>query len=110
MKVEIDGDEFDIFNYISLCTLDIICESAMGVTMKAQTEGNAYVESAKRTFEIFYTRMFKVWLHPDIIFNNTQLGKDQRECIQYLHGLTNDVSIQSKWAVIQKLTKYLNPF
>lgn len=25
MRVEVDGDEFDIFNYVSLCTLDIIC-------------------------------------------------------------------------------------
>ncbi|XP_011315522.1 cytochrome P450 4C1 [Fopius arisanus] len=97
MKVEIDGDEFDVFNYISLCTLDIICETAMGVTMKAQTEGDpTYVESAKKIFEIFYTRMFKVWLHPDIIFNNTQLGKDQRKCIEYLHGLTNDVIKKKK--------------
>ncbi|XP_015126718.1 cytochrome P450 4C1 [Diachasma alloeum] len=97
MKVEIDGDEFDVFNYISLCTLDIICETAMGVAMKAQTEGDpTYVESAKRTFEILYTRMFKVWLHPDVIFNNTRLGKDQRECIEYLHGLTNDVIKKKK--------------
>lgn len=25
MEIEIDGAEFDIFHYVSLCTLDIIC-------------------------------------------------------------------------------------
>nr|ARN17935.1 cytochrome P450-12 [Cephus cinctus] len=96
MEVEVDGEEFDIFNYISLCTLDIICETAMGVAVKAQTERNSrYVESAKRAFEVIFTRMFKIWLHPDIIFNHTQLGADQRTCVEYLHSLTNDV-IQKK--------------
>ena len=51
------------------------------------------VTSLRRLFEIVYSRMFKIWLHPDIIFKNTQLGRDQRECIKYVHGLTDDVSI-----------------
>ncbi|OXU24905.1 hypothetical protein TSAR_006903 [Trichomalopsis sarcophagae] len=95
MEVELNGGEFDIFHYVSLCTLDIICETAMGVRSRAQTQRNSpYVESAKRLFEIVYSRMFKIWLHPDIIFNNTRLGKDQRECIKYVHSLTDDVSAQ----------------
>ncbi|KAJ8672685.1 hypothetical protein QAD02_003945 [Eretmocerus hayati] len=101
MEIELGGDEFDIFHYVSLCTLDIICETAMGVPSKAQTQRNSpYVESAKRLFEILYSRMFKIWLHPDIIFYHTKLGKDQKECLKYMHGLTNDVIQRKRQALL----------
>ncbi|XP_058806266.1 cytochrome P450 4C1-like [Phymastichus coffea] len=100
MEVEVNGGEFDIFHYVSLCTLDIICETAMGVSSNAQTQRNsAYVQAAKQLFEIIYSRMFKIWLHPDFIFNNTKLGKNMHECIKYVHGLTDDVIKRKKLAL-----------
>ncbi|XP_012281037.1 cytochrome P450 4C1 [Orussus abietinus] len=100
MEVEVDGKEFGIFKYVSLCTLDIICETAMGISMKAQTDNDCvYVDSATRMFELILTRMFKIWLHPDIIFKFTRLAKEQRQCIKYLHNVTNNV-IQKKKAAL----------
>lgn len=64
----------------------------MGVSVRAQTDGDpSYVESAKKMFEIVFSRMFKVWLHPDIIFYCTNLARQQQQCLKYLHGVTNDV-------------------
>lgn len=92
MEIELDGAEFDVFHYVSLCTLDIICETAMGVSVRAQTECNCrYVDAAKSVFNSIYIRMFQVWLHPNFIFHRTQLGKTQREGIKYLHSLTTEV-------------------
>ncbi|KAF7993854.1 hypothetical protein HCN44_011123 [Aphidius gifuensis] len=109
MKIEINGDEFDVFNYVSLCTLDIICETAMGVSVHAQTDGDpSYVESAKKMFEIVFSRMFKVWLHPDIIFYCTNLAKQQQQCLKYLHGVTNDVIKKKKAELLLLKNKKLN--
>ncbi|XP_048506607.1 cytochrome P450 4C1-like isoform X2 [Athalia rosae] len=102
MEIELDGAEFDVFHYVSLCTLDIICETAMGVSVKAQTESNVhYVEAVKRITGGIYRRMFQVWLHPDFIFNRTQLGKSQKECIKYLHELTSEVIRKKKMRLIK---------
>ncbi|XP_037959427.1 cytochrome P450 4d1-like [Teleopsis dalmanni] len=39
---------FDIYNWINLCTLDTICESAMGVSINAQTNADSeYVRAVK---------------------------------------------------------------
>ncbi|XP_046734901.1 cytochrome P450 4C1-like [Diprion similis] len=99
MEVELDGDEFDVFDYVSLCTLDIICETAMGVSVRAQTEsGCRYVEAVKSVSKGIFRRIFHVWLHPDFIFERTQLGKTQKECVKYLHSLTNEVIKKKKEA------------
>lgn len=41
-----DGKVFDIHPYITLMTLDVICETAMGTKVNAQTNSeNAYVKA-----------------------------------------------------------------
>lgn len=44
-----------------------------------------------RLFEAIFSRMFKVWLHPDIIFYRTKLGKEMMGSVEYVHSLTDDV-------------------
>ncbi|XP_014204067.1 cytochrome P450 4C1-like [Copidosoma floridanum] len=97
MEAELNGGEFEVFNYVTLCTLDIICETAMGVSSKAQLQKSSpYVKSANRLFEIIYSRIFNIWLHPDFIFKRTRLWQEQRNCIKHVHGLTNDVIRKKK--------------
>ncbi|KAK0084156.1 hypothetical protein PV326_006394 [Microctonus aethiopoides] len=92
MEAELEEDEFDVFDYVSRCTLDIVCETAMGVSSRVQTRKNSpYLDAVKTITEILYMRMFKVWLHPDIIFYCTSLATAQKNCLKYLHGNTDNV-------------------
>ncbi|XP_043285788.1 uncharacterized protein [Venturia canescens] len=96
MSKELGGGDFNVFAYVTLCTLDIICETAMGVTAYAQVEkDNVYVHSASRAFEIIWKRVCNIWLHSELIFSLTKLHRDQKQCIKNLHGVTHDV-IQRK--------------
>nr|CAD7256509.1 unnamed protein product [Timema shepardi] len=48
LRKEVGGLEFDIHSYVTLCTLDIICETAMGISINAQDGGSAdFVEATK---------------------------------------------------------------
>ncbi|XP_044576131.1 cytochrome P450 4C1-like [Cotesia glomerata] len=105
MEPEIDKDEFDIFNYISLCTIDIVCETVMGVPSNEQIKKNsAYPAAFEKIMKILYQRMIELWLHPNVIFNATKLAKDQKECIKSLHKHTNDI-IEKK---LEQYSKQMN--
>ncbi|XP_057323256.1 cytochrome P450 4C1-like [Microplitis mediator] len=110
MEVELNKDEFDIFTYISLCTLDIICETAMGVTSNTQTtKDTSYLEALQKVKEIVYRRMFTIWLYPDIIFNLTKFSRDQDKYIKYLHKQTNDVIKQKRQQYSKEINYENNP-
>ncbi|CAB3396826.1 unnamed protein product [Caenorhabditis bovis] len=67
LEKQADGDYFDAFPYFKKCTLDIICETAMGIQVNAQYgQNNEYVEAVKRISEIFWihARFPWYWLKP----------------------------------------------
>ena len=38
-----------------------------------------------------FIRAFKPWLHPDLLFDLSPLGKLQKKCLKVLHGMTKSV-------------------
>lgn len=86
------GVPFDIYTYLTKVTLDIICEAAMGVSVRAQEQGrNEYVDSVYNASQLIMRRIVRPWLHPSFIYNRTEEGKQFDFCLKILHGYTNDV-------------------
>lgn len=49
LKVKLGKDEFDVYNFIGKCTLDMICNTAMGLECDFQNaDGDLYLESAEK--------------------------------------------------------------
>ncbi|XP_061191272.1 cytochrome P450 4V2-like isoform X2 [Saccostrea echinata] len=87
-----DGREFNIFNYITLCALDIICETAMGRTVDAQSNSESdYVKSVYKMTELVLQRQRTPWYWPDFLYNTIGYGKEHDRCLQILHGFTKKV-------------------
>lgn len=54
MQKAIDGSPFDVYPVIGHSALDIICDTAMGVSIEAQkNENSEYVTAVKRYFYAF---------------------------------------------------------
>ena len=86
------GPAFDIFPVITHCALDIICETAMGRTVNVQQGSNtSYVKAIYRMSELIQWRQLRPWLHPDFTWNLTKEGKEQKQCLEILHGFTDKV-------------------
>lgn len=95
-----DGKAFDVYPLISLCTLDVICETAMGTAVNAQlVDDGEYVRNVLRSLQLLSERFMRPWLTVDWIFNLTQLGKEQAATLKYLHGNVQQV-------VSDKMTKF----
>ncbi|XP_049539564.1 cytochrome P450 4c3-like [Anopheles darlingi] len=87
LAAELDlGAGFDCVRYVTLCSLDIICETAMGCPVYAQQHPDSeYVKAHEKIGEIMLNRLQKFWLHPDCIFQRTAQHREQQRCIEILH-------------------------
>ncbi|XP_028414063.1 cytochrome P450 4V2-like [Dendronephthya gigantea] len=92
LQAKADKGEFDIAPYITLCVLDIICETSMGIDIKAQYGSNPeYTKAVFSTCELIQERQKSPWLWPDFIYNITSSGRSHQKALNVLHGFTNQV-------------------
>ncbi|XP_033338889.2 cytochrome P450 4g15 isoform X1 [Megalopta genalis] len=96
-KMRQEGNkEFDCHNYMSELTVEILLETAMGVSKSTQDKsGFEYAMAVMKMCDILHLRHTKIWLRPDWLFNLTKYGKDQIKLLEVIHGLTKKV-IQRK--------------
>ncbi|KAG8177132.1 hypothetical protein JTE90_012015 [Oedothorax gibbosus] len=93
---ETDKEFTDIVLPITLCSLDIICETTLGVSIRAQdNKDSQYVKSVASAGEIVMERSINLFLWPDFIFYNTNMGREFKKHLKILHGFTRMV-IQEK--------------
>lgn len=80
----------DARELITNCTLDVICETAMGVHPDAQRSGdnNPYVAAVKRSNELILRRMTAPLLWPDWLYHLTPPGQELKRCLRILHHYT----------------------
>ncbi|XP_057659026.1 cytochrome P450 4g15 [Diorhabda carinulata] len=101
LKKEI-GKEFDCHDYMSEATVEILLETAMGVSKKTQDQsGYDYALAVMKMCDILHIRQAKIWLRPDIIFNFTKYAEKQKGLINTIHSLTRKV-IQKKRSDFEK--------
>ncbi|XP_046382677.1 cytochrome P450 4C1-like isoform X2 [Ischnura elegans] len=86
---------FDIAPFIWQCSLDIICETAMGTNMdiqkKVSEEDAAYLKSISFVAESTLHRFLKPWLHSKIIFDLSSRGREFNKSVKIMHTFSNKV-------------------
>ena len=91
------GEVFDMFPLVTHCALDIICETAMGKSIHAQTNSDTdYVRALYSASDIIFQRQRSPWLWNDRIFAITPAGFRMRRNLRTLHGVTNKVITERK--------------
>ncbi|KAJ3656953.1 hypothetical protein Zmor_015996 [Zophobas morio] len=96
----------DVHRLVTLCTLDIICETAMGTKLNVQSgENSRYVESVHQMCRIVIERALSFIR----FFNCTfWLSKDyyiQKSALKILHGFTLSVIDSKRNKTVHKETK-----
>ncbi|GAU98809.1 hypothetical protein RvY_09902 [Ramazzottius varieornatus] len=105
-KLADSGQSFDISPYIFRCTLDIICETAMGRTIHAQTRADSsYVQAVYRSTEMIFDRMVKPHWRYDFIYNTIGPGKLLETTLKRLHDFTDSVILERQAALSKNLTE-----
>ncbi|OQV19129.1 Cytochrome P450 4V2 [Hypsibius exemplaris] len=88
------GEAFDISPFISRCTLDIICETAMGKKIHAQTRSDStYVAAVYRASALVYHRVINPFLRPDSMYSIFG-PRDWTSTLKTLHSFTDSVILE----------------
>ncbi|XP_076453663.1 cytochrome P450 4V2-like [Babylonia areolata] len=79
---------FNVFQDIALCALDIICETAMGQHVSAQTKDSEYVRAVYRMCGLLEHRMRAPWYWNKAMYDLFGPGKEHDRCLKTLHEFT----------------------
>ncbi|XP_050429934.1 cytochrome P450 4V2-like [Adelges cooleyi] len=92
----------NIKDYIVLCSLDVACQTIMGVDMQSQ-EGKSqnYVSATKKASKAMIDRIFTFWLWNDLIFKISKSGRVFYKSLKVLHSYTEKI-IQEKRIILNK--------
>nr|AUB85739.1 CYP4V29 [Penaeus japonicus] len=91
LRRKADGRPFDVFHYITLCALDIICETAMGRRVDAQNDSESeFAKAVHDLSSLIQFRQFRPWLHPDFVFRLTSHGRKHDHCVKVIHDLARE--------------------
>eukprot|EP00794_Sanderia_malayensis_P012110 gene12110-13361_t len=84
--------KFNICPYVTNCALDIICETAMGVSCGAQVDSDTeYTQAVLNISGLIQQRQIRAYLWPDFIYNLTQNGRKHAKLVKILHNFTLEV-------------------
>ncbi|XP_065220166.1 cytochrome P450 4C1-like [Planococcus citri] len=91
------GSPVDVDSYVSLCTLDVICETAMGTRIGFQMgEASDYVAAIKKAGEIVLRKSLTFWMINDFFFYMSPVGREYRRTVKLLHDFTEKVIKERK--------------
>ncbi|XP_014486916.1 PREDICTED: uncharacterized protein LOC106750830 [Dinoponera quadriceps] len=102
---EKQGQQFDCHDYLSAVTVDILTETAMGVSKKKrQNTSYEYAMAVMKLSDIVHRRHYDISLRVDQFFQFSKLAKIQEKLLNTVHSLTENV-IQVKWKDIEEKQK-----
>ncbi|CAJ0590252.1 unnamed protein product [Cylicocyclus nassatus] len=87
----------DVLPLIKLCSLDVICESAMGVNIRAQIGHNKeYVESVRELCQLLWDRERLPWLWPELFWILSGRAARCERALGIVKGFTRAVITKRK--------------
>ncbi|NXW65318.1 CP4V2 protein, partial [Eurystomus gularis] len=92
LEKHVDKEPFDVFLDITLCALDIICETAMGKNVCAQeNKDSEYVRAVYRMSDLIHERQKSPWFWPDSVYMLFKEGREHKRNLKILHNFTDTV-------------------
>uniref|UniRef100_A0A7I5E703 Cytochrome P450 domain containing protein n=1 Tax=Haemonchus contortus TaxID=6289 RepID=A0A7I5E703_HAECO len=92
-----EGKPVELMSYITLCALDIICETSMGKSLNAQLDKESeYVKAVHTVNDLVQKRTKSPLYWNDYFYNKFGEGETEKKCIDILHSFTNKIAERRK--------------
>nr|WCC58127.1 cytochrome P450 [Pharsalia antennata] len=104
---ETNKDAVDIYPFVNLYALDVICEAAMGVSVNAQKDKKSrYVNNVKEMCRISIERVFSVIKKNDVLYLLYPDYYKEQKIVKELHSVTNSVIDSRKKELASNRAQY----
>nr|AFU86430.1 cytochrome P450 CYP426A1 [Laodelphax striatellus]AGN52799.1 cytochrome P450 [Laodelphax striatellus] len=91
------GETINVLNLINAVTIDVLCESVLGIEIGAQSgKASKFVQSIGVCLDIVFKRIFNIHFHSDIVFKLSPESKIFNEHVKYLHSFTSQIISKAK--------------
>uniref|UniRef100_UPI003B682EB4 cytochrome P450 4C1-like n=1 Tax=Vespa mandarinia TaxID=7446 RepID=UPI003B682EB4 len=98
----------DLQEFLPVHTLNAICETAMGISLRGTGEFETKYRHALHDFaRIAVYRIARPWYHSDTIFALSQCGRQQKKLLKTLHGFSKKIIAERILFHEQTKGKYL---
>nr|AVM18974.1 odorant degrading protein 4 [Holotrichia parallela] len=92
LKDESEKGTVDIYPFIARCTLDIICETAMGTSVHAQDDVDSeYVKCVNFLLKVLTDRTYSPVLRNDLLYSFTETYRKEKYALKVVHDYTRTV-------------------
>ncbi|KAG5894243.1 hypothetical protein JTB14_007870 [Gonioctena quinquepunctata] len=99
LKSVVGQKKFNLYSFASKCTLDIICQTAMGVDMNIQRGEGKFGEILEAIMEVATFLIFRVWYHLDFIWSLAPMKRRYQKYADEFQDVTGAV-------VAKKMAEY----
>ncbi|XP_054724724.1 cytochrome P450 4c3-like [Uloborus diversus] len=103
LREQVGNKSFDLVPYITLCSLDILCETAMGKYVGAQKKDTPYIKALSAASHLFGVRFMKPWLWPEFVFGRTAEGRKFKESTDTMDAFTRGVIRERKQFIMSEV-------
>ncbi|XP_025831452.1 cytochrome P450 4d2 isoform X2 [Agrilus planipennis] len=92
LENEVNSKSFDVYPYIKLMALDIICETALGTEINAQLDKESkYASSVEDLCSLVIKRGINIVYKLEFLYQRTNLYKQELQALDVLHSTTQSV-------------------
>lgn len=86
------GADVELLRLVGLFALDVVCETAMGVSVDALSKPDSdYIKAVQDITHVVHIRMAKFTLRYQFIYRFSKLRKLEADALRVLHGFADDV-------------------
>ncbi|CAG4972188.1 unnamed protein product [Parnassius apollo] len=98
IQAEVGNNQTDVLPFITKTTLNVMCETAMGTSMKEDQQiiSDKYFQAIHTIGQSVVQRLVRVWLYIDATFACSKIGKIQKKAIKDLHEFTMKIIQERK--------------
>ncbi|XP_047986328.1 cytochrome P450 4d2-like isoform X2 [Leguminivora glycinivorella] len=96
---------FSVWKFLTTYTFDAVCETTLGVQMRAQLSPNqAFLDALEQITQLVATRMVQPWLYADSVYSLLPQYKRAEECRRLMYDFVEQV-IKTKRMEMEQRSK-----